>query len=85
MKPVELDTNAFEDLALWIQQDRKIALRIVELIQEIQRTPFTSTVKPEPIKHELQGCRSHHITQEHRLVYDIQPDKIRILACRYHD
>ncbi len=27
MKPVEFDTNAFEDLAWWIQQDRKTALR----------------------------------------------------------
>ena len=84
MKTVEFDTSAFEDLAWWIQQDRKVALRIVKLIREIQRTPFTGTGKPEPLKHELQGCWSRRITQEHRLVYEVRDDKIRILACRYH-
>jgi toxin YoeB len=84
MKPVEFDTDALEDLAWWIQQDRKTALRIVKLIKEIQRTPFTGTGKPEPLKHDLQGCWSRRITQEHRLVYEIKDDKIRILACRYH-
>lgn len=84
MKPVEFDTHAFEDLAWWIQQDRKTALRIVKLIKEIQRTLFAGTGKPEPLKHDLQGCWSRRISQEHRLVYEVKEDKIRILACRYH-
>lgn len=84
MKPVEFDTHAFEDLAWWIQQDRKTALRIVKLIKEIQRTPFAGAGKPEPLKHDLQGCWSRRISQEHRLVYEVKEDKIRILACRYH-
>ncbi|PSR16721.1 Txe/YoeB family addiction module toxin [filamentous cyanobacterium CCP3] len=84
MRPVEFDPNAFEDLAWWIQADRKTALRIVKLIREIQRSPFTGTGKPEPLKHELQGCWSRRITQEHRLVYEIREDQVRILACRYH-
>lgn len=84
MKPVEFDSCAFEDLAWWIQHDRKTALRIIKLIKEIQRTPFAGTGKPEPLKYELQGCWSRRITQEHRLVYEITDDKIRILACRYH-
>lgn len=84
MKPVEFDTHAFEDLAWWIQQDRKTALRIVKLIKEIQRTPFAGMGKPEPLKHDLQGCWSRRISQEHRLVYEVKEDKIRILACRYH-
>jgi toxin YoeB len=54
------------------------------LIKEIQRTPFAGTGKPEPLKHDLQGCWSRRISQEHRLVYEVKEDKIRILACRYH-
>jgi len=38
--------------------------------------------KPEPLKHELSGCWSRRINQGHRLVYQVQEDKIRILACR---
>lgn len=84
MKDLEFDPSAFEDLAWWIKQDRKKALRIVKLIKEIQRTPFEGTGKPEGLKHELAGCWSRRIDQEHRLVYQVKEDKIRILACRYH-
>ena len=84
MKSLEFDPSAFEDLAWWIQHDRKKALKIVKLVKEIQRTPFEGTGKPEPLKHELAGCWSRRIDQEHRLVYEVREDKIRVLACRYH-
>ena len=56
----------------------------MRLIRETLRNPFTGLGKPEPLKHELAGCWSRRIDQEHRLVYQVRPDKIRILACRYH-
>jgi toxin YoeB len=81
---LEFDPDAFEDLAWWIEKDRSTALKIVKLVREIQRDPFTGTGKPEKLKHELAGCWSRRINQEHRLVYQILDDKIRILACRFH-
>lgn len=84
VKNLEFDPNGFEDLAWWIEKDRKKALRIIKLIKEVQRDPFTGTGKPEPLKHEFSGCWSRRIDKEHRLVYEIKEDKIRILACRYH-
>lgn len=81
---MEFDPSAFEDLAWWIQQDRKKALRIMKLIKEVQRTPFAGTGKPEALKHDLSGCWSRRIDDNHRLVYEVKEDKIRILACRYH-
>ncbi len=84
VRSLEFDPLAFEDLAWWVQQDRKIALRLIKLIKEVQRTPFSGTGKPEALKHELSGCWSRRIDQEHRLVYEVKDDKIRILACRYH-
>ena len=65
-------------------QDRSQALRVVRLIRETLRDPLTDLGKPEPLKHELSGCWSRRINQEHRLVYQVLQDKIRILACRYH-
>ena len=84
MRSLEFDVAAFEDLAWWIQQDRNKALRIVNLIKEVQRDPFTGIGKPEPLKRDLKGCWSRRIDQEHRLVYQVSDDKIRIIACRYH-
>ncbi|MFC1886210.1 type II toxin-antitoxin system YoeB family toxin [Thermodesulfobacteriota bacterium] len=50
VKSLEFDVNGFEDLAWWIEKDRKQALKIVKPIREVQRTPFKGTGKPEPVK-----------------------------------
>ena len=84
VKNLEFDTDAFEDLAWWIENDRKKALKIVKLIREVQRNPFEGTGQPEALKHDLSGCWSRRIDQEHRLIYEVLDDKIRILACRFH-
>jgi toxin YoeB len=59
----------------WVERDRTQALRIIRLIREIQRDPLTGLGKPEPLKHELSGCWSRRIDQEHRLVYQVLKDK----------
>ncbi len=84
MKSLEFDASAFEDLAWWIEQDRDKALKIIKLIKDAQRDPFRGIGKPEPLRHELAGCWSRRIDQEHRLIYQVTSEKIRILACRYH-
>ena len=83
MKGLKFDASALEDLGWWIEQDRSQALRIIRLVREIQREPFSGLGKPELLKHELSGCWSRRINQEHRLVYQVLPDKNRILACRF--
>jgi toxin YoeB len=84
VRSLEFDPLAFEDLAWWVREDRKKALRIIKLIQEVQRDPFSGIGKPEPLKHELAGCWSRRIDDENRLIYEVGDKKIRILACRYH-
>jgi len=79
VKNLEFDPSAFEDLAWWIQRDRKKALRITKLLKEVQRTPFEGTGKPEPLKHELAGCWSRGIVREHRLVYEVKEVKSEFL------
>lgn len=75
MRGIEFDASAFEDLAWWIERDRAQALRIVRLMRDVQREPFAGIGKPEPLKHELAGCWSRRIDQEHRLVYQVLPEK----------
>ena len=84
MRSLEFDPSGFDDLAWWIAKDRKTALKIVKLIEDIRRDPFTGLGQPEPLKHELSGCWSRRIHREHRLVYEVEEAKIRILACRFH-
>nr|WP_173865215.1 Txe/YoeB family addiction module toxin [Thiohalocapsa sp. ML1] len=84
VRNLEFDALAFEDLAWWVQHDRKKAIRLMRIIQETRAEPFGGIGKPEPLKHELSGCWSKRIDEEHRLVYQVNDEKIRILACRYH-
>ena len=80
MRSLEFDVAAFEDLAWWIEQDRQKALRIVALINDVQRDPFKSIGKPEPLKHQFKGCGERRIGQEHRLIYQVTEEKIRVLV-----
>ncbi len=40
--------------------------------------------EPEALRHQLQGCWSRRITDEHRLVYEVTEYTVRIIACRFH-
>ena len=73
-----------QDLRDWVNTDRKVALRIFELIEAVLRDPFTGIGKPEPLKYVLAGCWSRRITQEHRLVYRVSESRIDFLQARYH-
>jgi toxin YoeB len=78
------DESAWADYVWWQAQDRKVLKRINALITDIQRNGNEGIGKPEPLKHGFQGYWSRRITDEHRLVYKIAEDEIRIAACRYH-
>lgn len=84
MRSLDFDSAAFEDLAWWVEKDRAQALRVIKLVRETQREPFSGLGKPEPLRHELSGCWSRRIDHEHRLVYQVQEGRIRILSCRFH-
>ncbi len=73
-----------EDLADWIRTDRKLALRTLVLVEAVLADPFDGIGKPEALKHELAGCWSRRITQEHRLVYRVTAKRIYFLQARYH-
>jgi len=72
-----------QDLRYWIETDRKIALRVFELIEAVLRDPFDGIGKPEPLKYLLAGCWSRRITQEHRLVYKVGERRIDFRQARY--
>jgi toxin YoeB len=78
------DQNGLEDLRFWIDTDRRKALKIIDLIEAVLKSPTEGIGKPEPLKFELAGCWSRRIDQEHRLVYRVERGELIILACRYH-
>ena len=84
MKRVLFEAGTFEDFTGWASQDKRIYTKIVELIRDVQRSPFSGLGKPEPLKHELAGYWSRRINDEHRIVYKPQNDALLIAQVRYH-
>ena len=84
MRELLLTTQALEDLQWWIQNDKRIALKITELFEELPTSPFSGKGKPEALKYNLSGCWSRRITDEHRIVYEVTETYIRILSCQFH-
>jgi toxin YoeB len=76
--------RGWEDFTYWVENDRKIAARIVRLIKDIEREPFDGLGKPEPLRHDLTGFWSRRITDEHRLVYAVDKERVLIAQARYH-
>jgi toxin YoeB len=80
--------EAWSDFTYWMETDRKTVEKIVALIKECRREPFSGLGKPEPLRGELKGFWSRRITQEHRLVYRVAgtgaAQVLEIAACRYH-
>ena len=61
-----------------------MALRALDLVEEVLRDPFSGIGKPERLKYLLAGAWSRRLTQEHRIVYLMKDEQIHFLQARYH-
>jgi toxin YoeB len=84
MKDIAFERKAFEQFNNWVKEDKKIHAKIVELIDDTLRNPFSGLGKPEPLKYELKGYWSRRISDEHRLVYKVTETQIVIVSCKFH-
>jgi toxin YoeB len=81
---IVLDEQVLADLTYWIRTSPRTALRILELIEHTVRDPFGGVGKPEPLKYRGGDHWSRRISQEHRLVYRVQADRVVFIQARYH-
>jgi toxin YoeB len=84
MRQILFHADAFEQYNDWATSDKKIFERVRRLIVESARDPFLGIGKPEPLKGELSGYWSRRISDEHRLVYKVERDKLTIVSCKTH-
>ncbi len=76
--------TAWEDYMYWQSQDKKTYKRINKLLEEMTRTPFEGTGKPEPLKHGLKGYWSRRIDLPNRIVYKVENNNLWLIQLRYH-
>ena len=78
------DEDAWEQYLYWHAADAVVLRKINALLKECLRTPFAGTGKPELLKGNMRGYWSRRITQEHRLVYKVVGEELRVAQCRFH-
>ena len=84
MRNIVFDPKAFQQFNTWAAEDKKIYQKIVELINDILRQPFSGIGKPEPLKNNLKGYCSRRINDEHRLVYRVNNNELIIISWKFH-
>ena len=83
-RAVIFDAQFRDDLRWWFRKDKKIANRVLDLVEAVIADPFTGIGKPERLKYLPGSTYSRRITQEHRFVYRANQSSIIFLQCRYH-
>lgn len=76
--------TAWKQYTEWQKEDKKMVRHINELIKDIDRNGLLYGIgKPEPLNHR-KAC-SRRITDEHRLVYNMDNNQnLIIYSCKYH-
>ena len=77
-------SNFLADLRYFTEHDRKLALRLLDLVDAVLRDPFTGVGRPEPLKYLGPNLWSRRLTDEHRLVYRVLDERVDFLQARYH-
>jgi len=67
-----------------VETNRKLALRVVDLMEAVLRDPYVGVGKPEHLKHLGGNVWSRRINDTDRLVYEVFTDRIEFLQARYH-
>lgn len=77
-------TVFLRDLESWTKANPRMALKVLRLVSAVLRDPFHGLGKPEPLRHNLAGMWSRRIDKENRLVYQVEDERVRFFAARYH-
>jgi toxin YoeB len=75
--------EAWEDYLYWQANDKKLIKKINELLKSIERDGvMQGKGKPEPLRYRKGYSR--RITDEHRLIYEVEDGILYVYACKGH-
>ena len=60
--------------------NKPLVQKLLYLLEELRINPRTGTGKPEPLKHNRAGQWSRRINNEHRLVYTIEDNVVKVVS-----
>lgn len=81
---IELTLDAETDIERHKKSgDKKLLVKINNLLNELREHPTTGTGKPELLKHYNIPTWSRRITGKHRLIYRIEENKVIVLVLSF--
>lgn len=82
---VRYTDDAQNDIKFW-KRIGNVAIqnKISKIIDDIVKHPYIGLGKPEPLKYQYSGYWSRRITQEHRIVYIVENNEIKIMSLKGH-
>jgi toxin YoeB len=83
MKNIAFTPSAYSDYVDWLKTDKKLFLKITELIRESAKNPYKGIGKPEALKNEFSGFWSRRINKEHRLIYKVTEETSTLKKFRH--
>jgi toxin YoeB len=84
MRSIIFSPESLASLQNYKSGNQKLLFKLLDLLDEVQKTPFSGLGKPEALKGNLSGCWSRRINDEHRLVYRINENSIEVISCFGH-
>lgn len=82
---IELFEDAIVDFKYWKKSGNLVVQKkINQLFSSMLQTPFEGIGKPEALKHNLSGKWSRRINAEHRIVYEVEGELIKVYPLRNH-
>lgn len=82
---LDFSNQVLEDIEFHKKSGNKAILKKLKtFFDELSEHPFTGTGKPEALKHDLSGYWSRRLNQEHRLVYKVMENVVRVYSAKGH-
>lgn len=72
------------DVEYWNRTAPATATRLLRIVDEALRTPFTGIGKPEPLRHDLQGRWARRLTKSDRVIYRVSRSSVEFFSARDH-
>jgi toxin YoeB len=77
---VDIKEKAQHDLVKLAKEEPKAYKKALKLIAELYEHPTTGTGHPEPLKGTPYNRWSRHISDKHRLVYQVRAEEVIVLV-----
>ncbi len=88
--PIKFISDSKDDIRRLKKEDRKLLVKLWDLILDILEHPDSGIGHPERLKGNMEGCWSRRISQKHRLVYRVlenekeEIEMVEISGCYGH-